>query len=48
MPRTSEAQQELLSECRSYYSRNKIQLAKIDEFERNYSVINTVRWYKQV
>ncbi|CAF3245220.1 unnamed protein product [Rotaria sp. Silwood2] len=45
MPHTLEARQELIDQCRLYYNGNKSQLAKIDEFERDYNATDAVRWY---
>ena len=45
MPHTLEARQELIGQCRSNYYDNRSQLAQIDEFERDYSSNDAVRWY---
>ena len=45
MPHTLEARQELIDRCRSNYYDNRSQLAQIDEFERDYSSNDAVRWY---
>ena len=45
MPHTPEARQELIEQCRLYYSGNQSQLIKIDEFERDYTAADAVCWY---
>jgi tetratricopeptide (TPR) repeat protein len=45
MPHTFEACQQMLDEYRSYYSGNQVQIAEIDEFERDYNATNAIRWY---
>ena len=47
MPQCSDAQQQMLEECRSYYRNNPSQLAKIDDFERTYRPEEAIKWYTQ-
>lgn len=45
MPHSSEAFQQMLGYCRSYYRGNVYQLAQIDEFERTYQSSEAFYWY---
>jgi len=45
MPQSSDAQQQMLDECRSYYHDNPWELVKIDDFEKNYNAVNAIEWY---
>lgn len=47
MPQSSDALQQMLEECRSYYQHNPSQMAKIDEFERTYRREDAIKWYTQ-
>ncbi|UJR17485.1 hypothetical protein I4U23_004380 [Adineta vaga] len=39
------AKEEMLQKCRLYYRGNKKELEKIDQFDKEYSTKNTIRWY---
>jgi hypothetical protein len=43
--KSSEAKDEMLSECRAYYRNNREELISIDKFERNYCSIDAIEWY---
>lgn len=45
MPYSTDARQQMLEECRSYYHGNSRELAIIDEFENNYHSDNAIYWY---
>ena len=45
MPHSVDAQQQMLAECRSYYSNNQWELAKIDKFEQTYRAVDAIEWY---
>ena len=47
MPNSADAQREMLDECRSYYHTKPLQLAKIDEFERDYKPADAILWYSK-
>ncbi|CAF4426091.1 unnamed protein product, partial [Rotaria sp. Silwood2] len=46
-PRTSDAWQEMLNECRSYYRNDSLMLKKVDEFENNYAPDKAINYYSQ-
>ncbi|CAF1403654.1 unnamed protein product [Adineta steineri] len=39
------AKQEMIEKCRLYYRGNKKELKNIDDFDKNYSVNNAIKWY---
>jgi len=45
MPRTQQAKQEMINQCRQYYRGNIEELKNIDEFERTYTEQDTILWY---
>lgn len=45
MPHSIDAQQQMLDECRSYYHNNPWELAKIDDFAKNYTAEDAIKWY---
>ncbi|CAF1515965.1 unnamed protein product [Didymodactylos carnosus] len=44
-PSTSEAKNQMLNECRSYYKDNKTELIKIEQFHNCYSPDQVIKWY---
>ena len=45
LPKTAAAKTILLTTCRSYYRKNPIELANIDEFDRTYQPADAISWY---
>ncbi|UJR38789.1 hypothetical protein I4U23_031454 [Adineta vaga] len=45
MPKTLDALQEMIDECRSYYEGNPNELNNIDKFERTYQSKDAINWY---
>ncbi|CAF1426629.1 unnamed protein product [Adineta steineri] len=39
------AKQEMIEKCRLYYRGNKKELKNIEDFDKNYSVNNAIKWY---
>jgi tetratricopeptide (TPR) repeat protein len=45
MPRTDQAKNEMIEQCKHFYRGNNEELQLIDEFERTYTKSDTIRWY---
>ncbi|CAF0762342.1 unnamed protein product [Didymodactylos carnosus] len=45
LPHTEDEKDELIQECRKYYHDNKVELNKIDEFDRTYTPDTALLWY---
>ena len=45
MPKTVQSKQTMIKIVRNYYRKNLIELANIDDFDKNYLGINAVSWY---
>ncbi|CAF1294925.1 unnamed protein product [Rotaria sordida] len=43
--KTSKANDRMLEWCRLHYKDNRIELAKIDQFEKDYRSDSAIRWY---
>jgi hypothetical protein len=44
-PDNDQANMKLLERCRIYYAHDPIELRKIDDFEKNYTTDQAIRWY---
>ena len=45
MPKTEEAKVRMVTTCRNYYRGNMIEMANIDDFEKNYDPVEAIPWY---
>ena len=45
MPRSEQAKNEMIEQCKQFYRGNTEELQLIDEFERTYTELDTIRWY---
>ncbi|CAF4671233.1 unnamed protein product, partial [Rotaria sp. Silwood2] len=45
MPRSEEAKCEMIEQCQQYYRGNTEELKNIDDFIKNYTYDDTIRWY---
>jgi len=45
MPRSEQAKQEMIEQCKQYYRGNNEELRLINEFEQTYTKSDTIRWY---
>lgn len=45
MPRSEQAKQEMIEQCKRYYRGNNEELELIEEFEQTYTKSDTIRWY---
>ncbi|CAF3469718.1 unnamed protein product [Rotaria socialis] len=47
LPHTPDSKAEMVTECRSHYKENGVQLEKITIFENTYQACNAIKWYTE-